>query len=109
MLRYYGRSFFRFMWDLFEQDRIKNLIEGLDKKSGADAIVGISYSEGQGRSKKGAIYRNDTSIDKRIEKSTKKIQELIQNFKDMRGSSNIWAGELGFDKNLYLVKMTRQF
>ena len=92
MLRYYGRSFFRFMWDLFEQDRIKNLIEGLDKKSGADAIVGISYSEGDGRSKKGAIYRKDTSIDKRIEKSTKKIQELIQNFKDMRGSSNIWAG-----------------
>ena len=100
MLRYYGGSFFRFMWDLFEQDRIKNLIEGLDKKSGADAIVGISYSEGQGRSKMGAIYRKDTSIDKRIEKSTKKIQELIQNFKDMRGSSNIWAGELGFDKNL---------
>ena len=103
MLRYYGgRSFSRFMWDLFEQDRIKNLIEGLDKKSGADAIVGISYSEGQGRSKMGAIYRKDTSIDKRIEKSTKKIQELIRNFKDMRGSSNIWAGELGFDKNLYI-------
>ena len=102
MLRYYCGSFCRFMWDLFEQDRIKNLIEGLDKKSGADAIVGISYSEGDGRSKKGAIYRNDTSIDKRIEKSTKKIQELIQNFKDMRGSSNIWAGELGFDKNLYI-------
>ena len=108
MLRYYGRSFFRFMWDLFEQDRIKNLIEGLDKKSGADAIVGISYSEGDGRSKKGAIYRKDTSIDKRIEKSTKKIQELIQNFKDMRGSSNIWAGELGFDKNLYIYILPRK-
>ena len=90
--------FFRFLWDLFEQDRIKNLIEGLDKKSGADAIVGISYSEGHGRSKKGAMYREDTSNDKRIEKSAKKIQELIQNFKDMRGSSNIWAGEFGFDK-----------
>ena len=102
ILRYYGGSFFRFMWDLFEQDRIKNLIEGLDKKSGADAIVGISYSEGHGRSKMGAIYRKDTSIDKRIEKSTKKIQQLIQNFKDMRGSSNILAGEHGFDKNLYL-------
>ena len=44
------------------------------------------------------MYREDTSNDKRIEKSAKKIQELIQNFKDMRGSSNIWAGEFGFDK-----------
>ena len=90
------------MWELFEQDRIKNLIEGLDKKSGADAIVGISYSEGHGRSKKGAIYRADTSNDKRIEKSAKKIKELIQNFKDMSGSSNIWAGEFGVNKNLYI-------
>ena len=100
--------FFRFLWDLFEQDRIKHLIEGLDKKSGADAIVGISYSEGQGRSKKGAIYRTDTSNDKRIEKSTKKIQELIQNFKDMSGSSNIWAGELGFVNNLHILKISKR-
>ena len=107
-LRYYDGFYFRFLWDLFEQDRIKHLIEGLDKKSGADAIVGISYSEGQGRSKKGAIYRTDTSNDKRIEKSAKKIQELIQNFKDMSGSSNIWAGELGFDNNLHILKISKR-
>ena len=54
------------MWDICEQDRIKNVISVLEKteeNSGTDAIL-------------------------------KKINELIDNFIDMKGSSNNWAGKL---------------
>jgi hypothetical protein len=73
------------LWDIFEQDRIKNIISGLDKKSGPDAILAISYDESDGRNKKTA------SLKKEGEKSNK-IRELIGNFIDIKGASNNWAG-----------------
>ena len=85
LINYIG-NIFRFLWDIFEQDRIKNIISGLDKKSGPDAILAISYDESDGRNKKTATLKKDG------EKS-KKIRELIGNFVDIKGSSNNWAGK----------------
>ena len=78
------------MWEIFEQERIKNVVSGLDKKSGSDAILAVSYADSVGRKKTGAQLKE--SDDKKIKESTKKIKELIDNFTEMKGSSNKWAG-----------------
>ena len=67
-------SFFRFLWEIFEEGRIKNLVSGLDKKSGQD-----------GRHTKHAILKEGSE-------TSKKTADLIASYIDMMGWCNKWAG-----------------
>ena len=72
------------MWETFESERIKNLISGLEKKKGYSAICAIEYSYNQYIIKKFGYKNSDGG---------KKIMELINNFIDMKGGCDNWAGK----------------
>ena len=61
-------SYLRFFWQLCEEDRVKSLVEGLDKKS---LVRGLNTSD---------VF---SSSDK---EEGKKVGQLIQNWKDTMGS-----------------------
>ena len=66
-------SYLRFFWQLCEEDRVKSLVEGLDKKS---LVRGLNTSD---------VF---SSSDK---EEGKKVGQLIQNWKDTMGSNDTWA------------------
>ena len=72
-------SYLRFFWQLCEEDRVKSLVEGLDKKS---LVRGLNTSD---------VF---SSSDK---EEGKKVGQLIQNWKDTMGSNDNWARK----KNLF--------
>ena len=79
---------FRFLWETFEAERIKNLISGLEKKKGYSAICAIEYSyDSKGKDRKDAKLKDKNSD------GGKKIMGLINNFIDMKGGCDNWAGK----------------
>ena len=86
------------MWDIFESGRIQSVVSGLDKKKGYGAICAISYNfdDPKRRDKKSAAIKDKDSED------GKKIMGLIENFRDMKGACNNWAGIL-LNTNIQLV------
>ena len=79
---------FRFLWETFESERIKNLISGLEKKKGYSAICAVEYSyDSKGKERKDAKLKDKNSD------GGKKIMGLINNFIDMKGGCDNWAGK----------------
>ena len=78
------------MWDVFESGRIQNLISGLENKKGYGAIRAIEYTNDPKRhDRKYAKIKDKTSGD------GQKIIGLINNFRDMKGGCDNWAGKVG--------------
>ena len=79
-------SYLRFFWQLCEEDRVKSLVEGLDKKS---LVRGLNTSD---------VF---SSSDK---EEGKKVGQLIQNWKDTMGSNDNWARKKTFFMNVECLK-----
>jgi len=63
-----------FFWQICEEDRVKSMVEGLDKKS---LVRGLNTSD---------VFEEGSDREE-----GKKVSQLIQNWKDMMGSNDNWA------------------
>jgi len=80
-----------FFWQLCEEDRVKSLVEGLDKKS---LVRGLNTSD---------VF---SSSDK---EEGKKVGQLIQNWKDTMGSNDNWALKFYIAEVMNLVNAIAMF
>ena len=67
----------RFFWQICEEDRVKSMVEGLDKKS---LVRGLNTSD---------VFQEGSD-----KEEGKKVSQLIQNGKDMMGSNDNWASKI---------------
>ena len=68
----------RFFWQLCEEDRVKSLVKGLDKKSLVRGLHAPDTFD---------VSKNPSS------EMGKKVQSLIENWMNSKGSNDTWARE----------------
>ena len=68
----------RFFWQLCEEDRVKSLVKGLDKKSLVRGLHSPDTFD---------VSKNPSS------EMGKKVNSLIQNWMESKGSNDTWARE----------------